>query len=140
MTTKQSGGKITGILALTMEAQDAHDVGDAVEVSGDYEVSMATGGKPVLGRVSVSNKKRVNTAMSTTVGVDNVPGDVTVEARGIAVETWVVSADVDAGEEVGTTDGTTVAPVGTGIAKIGLALMSGVAADDDEIDVLVGTV
>lgn len=100
MTTKSSGGKITGLLALTMEAQEALDVGDWVQVSDDYEVELADGTKPTLGKCSVSNKKRINTQYGTSVGNPNVPGDVTIEALGLWVSTEVAAATIAAGDRV----------------------------------------
>lgn len=136
MTTKRSGGKITGLLALTMEAQVATDVGDWVHIVGDYEVGLANGSKPVLGHVSVSNKKRVSTVMSTTVGVDNVPGDVTVEARGLYVQRVLAGGAFAAGVEVGIGAGNTVVAAGAGVATIGISLMASTGSGDD-VDILV---
>lgn len=135
MTTKRSGAKITGHLALTMEATVGLDVGDFVHVNGDYTVALADGSKPVLGRCSVSNKKRVNTSMSTTVGVDNIPGDVTIEARGLSVETVKSAAAFAAGVEVGI-GATGLVVVATGVAKLGISLMAATAGNQN-IDVLV---
>jgi hypothetical protein len=103
MTTKTSGGKITGLLALTCEAQEALDVGDWVQLVGDYEVELADGTKPVLGKCSVSNKKRVSSVLGTSVGNANVPGDVTIETPAFWVSTEVAAADVTAGQEVAIT-------------------------------------
>lgn len=103
MVTKASGGKITGLLALTMEAQDALDVGDWVHVTGDYEVHSADGSKSILGKCSVSNKKRISTAMGTSVGNANVPGVVTVEALGFWVSTEIAAAAITAGQRVAVT-------------------------------------
>lgn len=138
MASQQSGGKITGLLALTMEATVATDVGDWVHVSGDYQVILADGTKPVLGRVSVSNKKSTSTATAFTSGVAKVPGDVTVEARGISVETVVAGAAFAAGVEVGiAADGTIQAMgVGAGLMAIGISLMAATGAGDD-VDVLI---
>jgi hypothetical protein len=136
MTTKQSGGKITGILALTMEATVGLDVGDFVHVNGDYTVTIADGTKAILGRCSVSNKKRVNTPMSTTVGVDRVPGDVTIEARGLSVETMVSGAAIPAGSPVGIAANVVTVCAPDAINKVGTALMAATAAGQS-IDVLV---
>lgn len=103
MTTKTSGGKITGLLALTCEAQEATDVGDWVHLVGDYEVEIADGTKPVLGRVSVSNKQRVSTVMGTSVGNARVPGDVTVETPAFFVSRETAAETIVAGEEVART-------------------------------------
>lgn len=136
MTTKTSGGKITGLLALSCEAAVATDVGDYVHLSGDYTVALADGTKPVLGKVSVSNKKRVNTLMSTTVGVDNVPGPVTVEARGLYVDKVLAGGAFAAGAAVGIGAANTVVAAGGGVATIGIALMASVGVGDD-VDILV---
>lgn len=136
MTTKRSGGKITGILALTMEATVGLNVGDWVHVNGDYTVALADGSKAILGRCSVSNKKAVSTPFSRTVGVPNVPGDVTIEARGVSVETVLSHGAIPAGAPVGW-DGTgAVAVAPDAINRIGTALMAATAAGQS-IDVLV---
>lgn len=135
MTTKRPKGKITGLLALTVEAQVATDIGDWVHVMGDYEVALADGTKPVLGRVSVSNKKSTTSPMARTVGVPNVPGDVTVEARGLYVVTEIAAGAFAAGVEVGVGAGGVVA-AGTGVSTIGIALMASTGAGD-EVDILV---
>lgn len=93
MTTKLSGGKITGLLALSCEAQYAGEIGDYVHVTGDYEVNLADGTKPTLGKVSVANKKRVGSDFPVA---DN-PGPVTVEARGLFVDTVVSGGVIAAG-------------------------------------------
>lgn len=107
MTTKNFGGKITGLLALTCEAQEALEVGDWVQLVGGadsgYEVEKADGTKPVLGKVSVSNKKRISTVMGTSVGNANVPGDVTVEAPGFFVSLEEAAEDVFPGDQIAVT-------------------------------------
>ena len=103
MTTKTFGGKITGLLALTVEAQEALEIGDWVQLSGDYEVEKADGTKPVLGKVSVTNKKRVSSVMGTSVGNANVPGDVTVETPAFFVSREIAAETVVAGEEIALT-------------------------------------
>lgn len=135
MTTKLAGGKITGLLALTMEADYAAEVGDIVEVNGNFTVGLSAGVNPVLGRVSVANKKRVGSTFPSA----NVPGDVTVEALGLYVDK--VQAGVG-----GITAGAFVKPDGTGRkfvvaavddpARCGRAL--GVAAANAYTDVLFG--
>lgn len=134
MVTKNSGGKITGLLALTCEAQEALEIGDWVHVVGDYEVEKADGSTPVVGRISVTNKGRVSSVMGTSVGNAVVPGAVTVEAIGYMVQTVEAGATIAAGEEVGIGAGGVV-PVGAGVASIGVALTGG--DEDDLIDVLV---
>ena len=138
MTTKLAGGKITGLLALTMEATVALDVGDLVHVNGDYTVTLADGTKPILGRCSVANKGATATPMSRTVGTPVVPGDVTIEARGISVEEFVSDGVFAAGVEVGTADGTTVVALGAGVQKIGISLLASTAAGES-VDVLITT-
>jgi hypothetical protein len=136
MTTKRSGGEITGLLALTMEATVATDVGDYVMVNGDYTVALADGSKPVLGKVGTSNKKRISTVMGTSVGNANVPGDVMVEARGLYVDTVLAGGAFAAGVEVGVGAGNTVVAAGVGVATIGISLMASTGAGDD-VDILV---
>lgn len=133
MTTKTSGGKITGLLALTVEAQEALDVGDVVMITGDYEVGLSDG-SGILGKVSVSNKGRVSTVMGTSVGNPVVPGDVTVEVPAWFVSTMELGATLAAGAEVGTSDGKTLVAVGAGVARIGVLLTGG--DDGDDADVL----
>lgn len=145
MTTKASGGKITGLLALTMEAQVALTTGQWVHVTGDYAVNLADGSRPVLGHVSVANTRRESDPNYTRYPVSEVPGDVTVEARGlyvketaaagvIAAGAWVVVA---ADNRVRAYD-PTAAPGAADTADeiIGIAL-TGAAAAGDLIDVLV---
>lgn len=136
MTTKQSGGKITGILALTMEATVGLNVGDFVHINGDYTVTIADGTKVVLGRCSVSNKKAVSTAFSRQVGVAKVPGDVTIEARGLSVETCVSGGAIPAGSPVGIANNVVTVCAPDAINKLGTALMAATAAGQS-IDVLV---
>lgn len=100
MATKQSGGKITGLLALTMEAQESIDFNDPIHVIGDYEVEKADGTRPVLGYASVINRGRVNTVYGTSVNNAVIPGDITVEARGLMVVEVEAGAPVDAGVDV----------------------------------------
>lgn len=101
MVSKNSGNKITGLLALTCEAQEATSVGDPVHLTGPMEVELADGTKPVLGYVSVANTKRTNSLMGTSVGNPLVPGPVTVETPGFFVRDMVAGATIEAGEEVG---------------------------------------
>lgn len=138
MATRQSGGKITGLLALTMEATVATSVGSWVQGSGDYQCILAVGSKPVLGRVSVSNKQSTSTATAFTSGVAKVPGDVTVEARGISVETILAGGAFAAGVQVGIAANGTVQAmgVGAGLAPIGISLMASVGVGDDA-DILI---
>jgi hypothetical protein len=136
MTTKGPGGQITGLLALTCEAQEALDKGDAVHLIGDYEVEAADVTKPVLGYVSVSNKKRVSTVMGTSVGNANVPGDVTVEAPGFSVKRMELGATLAAGVLVGIGVGgpNILVAAGAGVATVGILLTGG--DDGDQADVL----
>lgn len=135
MVTKSSGGKITGLLALTVEAQEALEIGDFVHLVGDYEVEKADGTLPILGCVSVTNKGRVSNVMGTSVGNAVVPGAVTVEARGLMVRTVVAGGTIAAGEAVGVGAAGAILPAGVGVSNIGIALTGG--DEDDEIDVLV---
>lgn len=132
MTTKASGGKITGLLALTMEATAALAVGDPVHVSADYTVAKADGTKPVLGHVSVANKKRLAGAYP----VDNPGGDVTVEARGFSVRTIVSGGIIAVGSEVGHGAAGALLAAGAGVSTVGIALM-GAAGAGTSIDVLI---
>lgn len=136
MTTKLAGGKITGILALTMEASQALVVNDPVHVSANYTVSKADGTKPILGHVSVANVKRE--ANSGRYPVSNVPGDVTVEARGFSVRRMKSGAAVTVGSfvAVDATQRVVNAADSSVAGVVGIALMGSGAADVD-IDVLV---
>lgn len=138
MVTKASGGKITGLLALTMEASVALQVGNFVHVSGDYTVALADGSKPILGKVSVRNVKSTSTATSAAYGVAEVPGPVTVEARGLSVEEVTAGAAVVAGDKVGIAANGTIQTmgVGAGLMEIGIALMAA-AGSGSKFDVLV---
>jgi hypothetical protein len=148
MATKQHGGKITGLLALTVEAQEAINRNDPVHLVGDYEVEKADGTKPVLGFASVVNRKRVNTVTSTTVGVANVPGDITVEARGFMVLELTAAGTIGAGDSVAINGDSEViafteefayddpdVTVTRSGAEFGIALTS--ADADEKLDVLV---
>lgn len=102
MTTKTPGHKTTGLLAIPFEAQEALEVGQPVMVTDDYEVEKNDGTKPVIGTVSVPNKKRTSSISGTSVGNANVPGDVTVEARGFFIDTTTeTGSPFDAGVKVG---------------------------------------
>lgn len=133
MTTKSAGAKITGLLALTFEASVALNVRDFVHVTGDYTVAKADGTKPVVGHVSVANKGR---GSDGAYPVSQVPGDVTVEARGLYVHTGIAGAAITAGVGVGIGAANTIVPTGAGVAEIGIALTGTTAAGQD-IDVLV---
>lgn len=132
MTTSAAGGKITGLLALTMVGTAALAVGDPVHVSADYTVVKADGTKPVIGHVSVSNVKRVAGAYP----VGNAGGDVTVEARAFYIRTIVSGAAITVGTEVGIGASNTLVPAGSNVATIGVALM-GAGASGTPIDVMV---
>lgn len=138
MATKRSKGRITGLLALTMEAQVALKRGDWVSIVGDYEVGLADGTKPVLGSISVSNTRgRTSTVMGTEVGVPVVPGDVTVEARGFYVKTEQATGGAfAAGVAVGINADSELVAVAEGVAEVGISLMASTGAGD-EADVLV---
>jgi hypothetical protein len=137
MTTTASGGKITGLLALTMVGSTALALGDFVMVTGDYTVSLADGTKPVIGHVSVRNVKRTSDANSTSYPVNNPGGDVTVEAIGFYVKVHPAGAAITAGEGVGMNATGQLVPDGAGVAHLGVAL-TGAAAAATNVDVLVG--
>jgi hypothetical protein len=134
MTTKVKGGAITGLLALTVEAQVAMNVGDAVHVTGPYEVGLANGTKPVLGVVSVANKAP---QFGTTTRGALVPGVVTVEARGFFVRTTLVAGIITAGQGITYAAAGVVAvgTVGAGTEVVGIALTASTAAGQT-IDIL----
>lgn len=133
MVSKGSGGKITGLLALTVEAQEAMDVGDIAMITGDYEVNLADGTAPVLGRVSVSNKGRISNVMGTSVGNPVVPGAVTVEVPAFFVSTETLGAVLAAGAEVGVNAAGDIVAVGAGVARIGQLLTGGAIGDDADV-------
>lgn len=132
MVTKSSGGKITGLLALTCEAQEELDIGDVVMLTGDYEVNLSDG-TAKLGKVSVANKGRVSGVMGTSVGNPVVPGAVTVEVPGFFVSTMELDATLAAGASVGTSDGKTLVADGVGVAHVGTLLTGGDAGDDADV-------
>ena len=132
MATKQAGGKITGLLALTLEAQVALDVGDPVMVTGPYECGLADGTKPVVGLVSVANVTR----NGPNYPVANVPGDVTVEARGLYVAEMTSGGAFAAGALVGIGAGGALLAAGVGVENIGIALMAATGAAE-QVDVLI---
>jgi hypothetical protein len=141
MTTKAAGGKITGLLALTLEAQSALNVGDPVHMVGDYMCDKADGSKPVVGFVSVANRRRglFSEGKAGVYPVANVPGDVTVEARGYQVLTLTAgTGGVTDGALVGIGAAGTAVATGTGVATIGIALES--AAAGAKFDCLIGPV
>jgi hypothetical protein len=135
MTNKNAGGRITGLLALTCEAAVSLRVGDHVHLTGPYTVGLADGTKPPLGRVSVSNKRRVLGTETTGSDIEYgvAGGEVTVEVPGFAVHTHPAGAAITAGQAVGIGAAGALLPVGAGVTKIGLALTSaggaGVAID-----------
>lgn len=135
MTTKTAGGKITGLLALTLEAQVALNIGDPVMVTGPYECGLADGSKPILGVVSVANVTR----QAGAYPVAKVPGQVTVEARGLYVRKVKSAGAVAAGIAVGLNNTQKLAADGAGVAHLGVSLMAATAANQD-VDVLVGGV
>lgn len=127
MVTKLEGGKITGLLALTVEAQVATEIGDAVHVTGPYEVGLADGTKPVLGLVSVANKK---SQFGAAARDPLVPGTVTVEARGFMVRTIEAAGAIAAGVGVVYAPAGPVAAgtAGGGTEVVGIALTPTTAA------------
>lgn len=132
MTTKTSGGKITGLVALTCEAQVNLAVGDFVHLTGPYEVALADGSKPVLGYVSVKNALRTGSLPSDP----QTPGDVTVEARGVGVKKHLSGGAFAAGAEVGIGAAGALLAAGVGVASIGIALIGATGAGQS-VDVLI---
>ena len=135
MTTKLAGGKITGLLALTLEAQVALEVGDPVMVTGNYECGLNDGTKPCIGFVSVKNVKRQAGAFPVAL----VPGQVTVEARGVMVRKIKSAGALAAGIAVGTNGAQKLAADGAGVAHVGVSLMAATAVDQ-WLDTLIGCV
>lgn len=134
MTTTTAGGKISGRIALTCIGPAALLEGDPVHLTDDYTVALADGTKPVLGHVTVRNVKRVAGAFP----VDNPGGDVTVEARGLYVDTWIANGALTAGVLVGhgaAPNQRKISPAGAGVSTVGIALMT--VADGEAVDVLV---
>lgn len=132
MTTKTSGGRITGLIALSMEAEVALNVGDAAMGSGDYECILATSAKPVIGHVSVANKAPTR---GTATRAAEVPGPVTVEARGFYVRRVTAGGIIAGGDPVGYDAAGALVTVLIGAAnECGVALTGGAAAA--KIDVL----
>ncbi len=139
MTTKAAGGKITGLLALTLEAQSALNVGDPVHITGDYSCDKADGTKPVVGFVSVSNRRRGTFAEGKAgmFPVNAVPGDVTVEAIGLMVLTLTIgTGGVTAGAAFGVGAAGAILPAGTGVSNVGVALETATAGN--KFDGLIG--
>jgi hypothetical protein len=131
MTNKNAGGRITGLLALTCEAAVSLRVGDHVMLTGPYTVGLADGTVPVLGRVSVSNKRRVlgddTSGSSIEYGVPG--GEVTVEVPGFAVHTHPAGAAITAGSPVGIdATGDLVAVAFGAVNRVGIALSTTTAA------------
>lgn len=135
MTTKRSGGRITGHLALTCEAAVALQIGDYVHLTGDYTVGLADGTKPVIGHVSVRNVKRTSTATSNEFPVGAPGREVTVEARGFDVHVRTAGGAFAAGADVGVNATGALVAVGAGVAKVGVALIAATAAGQ-RVDVL----
>lgn len=137
MTTKTAGGKITGLLALTVESGGSYSaaVNDWVELSADYVCVLATGTKQVLGRVSVKNVKRTSSATSTSFPVANPGGPLTVEVAGFAVYTEVADATIVAGDIVVIGAAGVTKAIATGVVPsatekiIGIALTSATATN-----------
>lgn len=136
MTTKGAGGRITGLLALTLEAQVALEKGDPVMITGDYECGLANGTKPMMGTVSVANKEPVRGVATRPA---QVPGDVTVEARCFYVRTLIAAGAIAAG--VGFRHAAAGAIVAVAADAVGLAaridgiVLSGASGAGEAIDV-----
>lgn len=134
MTTKLAGGRITGHIGLTLEATNALAVGDPVHITATYTCVKADGSKPVVGQVTVANKKRVAGAYPA----DDAPGDVSVDAHGFAVQVFKsVGALATAGIKVGIDVNGKVAVPGANVQNIGVLLSTATGANQD-VDVLVG--
>lgn len=132
MTTKAPGGKITGLLALTFEAQEALNVRDPVHIIGDYEVERADGTRPIPGHVSVANKGRDGRTYPASI----VPGDCTVEARGFYVMRAVSAGAIEAGLRVAVNAAGGYVEGDGILEEIGTAL-TGTDGAADEFDILV---
>lgn len=133
MTTHRSGGKITGLLALTVDSTVALQVGDPVHIVGDYQVALADGTKRTLGTVGVRNVKRVGRDYPVA---DTGPGELTVEAHGLYVRTVTSAGAIAAGAPVGLNgSGGYVAVAAGHISECGIALQPAAGAAV-KIDVL----
>lgn len=130
--TTTSGGKISGLVALTFEAVTAVAVNEPCHVTGDYRVAKADGTKPIVGFCDKANVKRVGGVYPS---LEN-PGTVTVEARGVAVRTLVSGGAVAVGIKVGIDSTGRVLAVGAGVTACGISLM-GAGAAGVSIDVLI---
>lgn len=137
MTTKTHGGRITGHLALTVQATVALQEDDDVMLTGDYTVGLADGTKPSIGHVSVRNVKRTVTATSDDFPVGNPGGDVTVEALGYNVRVKTSGGAIAAGNYVNVNGVGALVDGGVArtVATVGIALMAATAAGQP-IDVL----
>jgi hypothetical protein len=135
MTTTQAGGKITGILALTLATDLALNPGDFVQLIGNYKVGLADGTKPCLGYVSVAALKGTSTATSYGVSRPTTGSQVTVEVRGLSVKVHAAGATIAAGVGGGITSAGALGPDGANIAHVGIALTGGTVGVS--IDVLV---
>jgi hypothetical protein len=137
LATKTYGGRITGHLALTVEATVALQENDDVMLTGDYTVGLADGSKPSIGHVSVRNVKRISTATTSQFPVGDPGGDVTVEARGWNVRTKVSGGAITAGHfvKIDNTGALVDGGVVWNVANVGIALIGATAAGQT-IDVL----
>jgi hypothetical protein len=135
--TKTYGGRITGHLALTVQATVALQEGDDVMLTGDYTVGLADGSKPSIGHVSVRNVKRVATATTDEFPVGNPGGDVTVEALGLNVRVKTSGGAITAGHYVNVNGAGALVDGGVArtVATVGIALIGATAAGQP-IDVL----
>ena len=137
MATKLKGGRITGHLALTVQATVALQEGDDVMLTDDYTVGLMDGSKPSIGHVSVRNVKRVVTATTDEFPVGNPGGDVTVEALGYNVRTKVSGEAITVGHyvEIDGTGALVDGGVVRTVATVGIALIGATAAGQ-VVDVL----
>ena len=137
MTTTSSGGRITGLLALTCATDVALAEGDVVHMVGDYKVGLADGTKALVGSVSVRSVKRTTSPTSSEYPVATTTGgQVTVEALGFSVQTRTAGEAIAAGAEVGINSDGDMVTLAASTAKYGIALTHSTAAAQD-IDVLV---
>jgi hypothetical protein len=137
MTTKLAGGVIGYRIALTLEANYASAMGDVVMGGpGDFQCVLCDGSLPALGNVIMTNVKRGTGALAGTYPQPNTPGDVSVGARGHAVQTFTSGAAITVGTTVGVKTDKKLYPPGAGVANIGIAL-NGAAGTGTAIDVLV---
>lgn len=137
MTTKIAGGVIGYRLALTLEANYAAAMNDCVMGGpGDFQCVLCDTTLPVLGQVIMPNVRRGTGALAGTYPQPSVPGDVSVGARGHAVQTFTSGATCVVGTLVGVKADKKLWPAGAGVATIGIAL-NGAVGVGGAVDVLI---